>query len=610
MPFEHDTIKSLIAEGIDATQDARNNAERSRDYYDGEGQWTAAERATLKKRKQPVITHNLLKRKVDAMVGIEQRGRTDPVAYPREPKGQEAADIATKALRFVEETQRVDAKASEVFYNICIEGTGGVEVIAEESGDGIDVTVNRIRWEELIYDPHSREKDYSDAGYTGIIKWMTVDKAKAFLAGIWQGEEEDLEALLDTQATETGDTYADRPNKTGLQWYDKKLKRVRVAQIYYLCEGQWYWSVLTGRGEIVNTLSPWLDDKGKPHNPMVLATAYIDRENNRYGFLLDLLSLQDEVNKRRSKMLHMLSSRQTWGVKGAVESVAKLKEELAKPDGHVEIDPAYAQEGMLPPFNVLNNNDQLAGQASLLADAVSAIDNLGPNAALMGQMGSQASGRAMMAAQQAGMAELAPIYDSKRDWTERAYRHIWMRIKQVWTAPKWIRVTSDLEAPQFIGLNMPMQDPMTGMPQVDPMTGQPVLQNPVAEMDVDIIVEQAPEYATLRAEQFEKLAEMAQSGLPIPPQVIIEASDLHDKKRILEAMQGDPAQAQLGQRAAQAEIAVKETQAARNDAAAQKDLATIGKIQAEAENTNIKTRDAAFDATTKQVMTAKGIMVQ
>lgn len=624
MPLEHSTIKQMVADGIDDTAIAREASEKCRDYYDGRGQWTEAEKVILRNRKQPIIVHNLLRRKVDAMVGLEQRGRTDPVAHPRNPgpKSEQQADVATKALRFVEETQRVDVKASEVFYNLCIEGYGGAEVIAEPIDDGgYDVVVNRIRWEEIVYDKHSREKDFSDASYTGILKWMTADKAKDYIKQYTEGKSEaEVEELDSFVSIGDGDTYDDRPTTTGLSWYDKKLKRVRIAQIYYFCDGQWYMSILTGKGEITNTLSPWTDHKGKPHNPMILASAYVDRENNRYGFLVeDILSLQDEVNKRRSKMLHLANSRQTMGTKGAVASVAKLKEELAKPDGHVEVDPAYVVEGVAP-FQVLPTNDQTQWQAQLLANATAAIDNIGPNAALMGQMGNQASGRAMMAAQQAGMAELAPIYDSKRDWIERLYKAIWSRIKQVWKEPKWIRVTGENEAPQFIGLNMPIpaMDQMTGQPMVDPMTGQPMMagvENAVAEMDVDIIIEQAPDYATLEAEQFEKLAEMVQSGVPIPPMVLIEASSLHNKKKLIEMMQqqnAPPPPDPITQEMVQADIDVKKTQAMRNEAAARKDIASIPAAQAQAQaqvqKTQVDAESTAIDNTKQKVMLANGII--
>jgi len=60
-------------------------AREARQYYHG-SQWTAAEVATLKKRKQPVVTSNRIVRKIDAIVGLVEKLRQDPKAYPRTPQ--------------------------------------------------------------------------------------------------------------------------------------------------------------------------------------------------------------------------------------------------------------------------------------------------------------------------------------------------------------------------------------------------------------------------------------------------------------------------------------------------------------------------------------------
>lgn len=568
--LELPALKRMVETAADMTQDAREASERDRDYYDG-FQWTPEETATLQRRKQPVITINRIKRKIDAMVGIEQRGRTDPRAMPRNPGDEQAADIATKALVFVEETERVDVKKSAAFENLLVEGYGGVEVIAEERRGEWDVAVKRLRWEEIFFDPHSREKDFSDAAYVGVLKWMTMDAARSFAATFWTGTEDELEDLLDADAPGDND---DRPTQQGFAWADKRQRRVRVASMYYRRGNAWHLAIFTGKGELFNDASPYVDENGRPDCPIILMSAYVDRENRRYGVVRDMISPQDEINKRRSKILHSLNARQTMGLKGAVD-VARMKREMASPDGHVEIDPSVVEDGIRP-FEIIQQADQTAGQFSLLQEAKAEIDLIGPNASLLGQLGSSASGRAIMAQQQAGLAELAPIYDSLRDWTERVYRAIWMRIRQFWTGPRYIRVTEDDAAPQFIGINQVTVDQF----------GQPQMMNAVAEIDVDIVIDQSPEYATLRAEQFEKLAELAASGFPIPPQVILEASDLRDKRKLMEAMQPqqDPMAAQVQQMAqadAMAGIALKEAQAKRAEAAAMKDIAAIPKQQAD-----------------------------
>jgi hypothetical protein len=50
--------------------------------------------------------------------------------------------------------------------------------------------------------------------------------------------------------------------------------------------------------------------RSKPDNAIVAMSCYVDRENNRMGIGRDMRSPQDEFNKRRQKLLHMLNNRQ------------------------------------------------------------------------------------------------------------------------------------------------------------------------------------------------------------------------------------------------------------------------------------------------------------
>lgn len=577
-------LKAMVRRASDLSQDAREASERDRDYYDG-AQWTAAEQAVLKKRKQPALVINRIKRKIDAMVGIEQRGRSDPKCLPRGPQDERAADMATKALRFVEEKERLDQKRSGAFENLLIEGYGGVEVVAKAYGEQIDPCVRKLRWEEIIFDPHSREKDFSDAAYLGVLKWMTIDAAREFARDFWDGTPEDLDAMLDTSPMQgEGQTFEDRPyGDGGMDWVDHRQKRVRIASLYHRTGGQWALSIFTGKGVLFDGPSPYLDETGKPDCAIILMSAYVDRENRRYGVVRDMIGNQDEINKRRSRALSLMSHRQTMGTKGAVDA-AEVKRQLSMPDGHVEIDTAaFDPEAGMKPFEIISTTDMAMGQFNLLQESKQEIDMLGPNASLLGQLSGQQSGRAIMAQQQAGMAELAPIYDSLADWTERVYRAIWCRIKQFWTEPRWIRVTEDEQAPQFFGLNQPQM-------VVTPMGPQMQMQNVPAEMDVDIIVSQSPDYASLRAEQFEQMARLMERGVQIPPKVLIMASEFPDKDKLLAAMEPPPEQQQqaqqqqqaMQQRAFEAEMGVKESQAMKNQAAAAKDMAELPVVRARA----------------------------
>jgi len=88
------------------------------------------------------------------------------------------------------------------------------------------------------------------------------------------------------------------------------------------------------------------------------------------------------------------------------------------------------------------------------------------------------------------------------------------------------------------------------------MTGQPQMQmkNSLAEIDADIVLEAAPDMITLQHEEFKQLAQMAGNGVPIPPDVLLEASQIKDKRKLIKRLKEEMgAQAKLQQAGQQIE---------------------------------------------------------
>ena len=73
--------------------------QNARRYRHG-AQWTADQIKTFNDRKQPVVTYNKIGRKIDGIVGLVERLKQDPKAFPRTPQHQQGADLATAVLRY------------------------------------------------------------------------------------------------------------------------------------------------------------------------------------------------------------------------------------------------------------------------------------------------------------------------------------------------------------------------------------------------------------------------------------------------------------------------------------------------------------------------------
>lgn len=544
----HDKLLKYYEDAESSTYDARTASNKARDYFDGK-QWTSEEKKELNNRKQPALVKNRIKSKVNYLTGAEVQTRTDPRAYPRTPEHSEEAESVTDALRFVWDNADGDEIRSEVKEEQIVEGIGAAEVIGEKRGDDVEIVINHIPFDRFFYDPHSRKKDFSDARYKGIIAWMDFAVAKEK----YSNKVDVIEATQDS-GDSTDESYDDRPREQC--WINASRKRVKVIQLYWQENGTWMVSHLTKGGYLIDPIeSPYVDEYGKPDCPIEAVSAYVDRENNRYGVVADMISPQDEVNKRSSKALHLLNTRQARYDKNYMGNMTKeqIRAELAKPDGIIDA-PREA-------FEILQTNDMAAGNLQLLQEAKMEMEVTGPNASMQGKQDGDQSGRAILAQQQGGMVEISRLLDSGRNWDRRMYRQIWNRIRQYWTEQKWIRVTDDDKGARFVGLNQPLtvrdeiemelqnipegperdfvqQELMKNDPQLDQVVG---IRNEVARMDVDIIVQESPDMVNLQGEEFEQLSAMAAGGYPVPPQMIIETSSLsQDKKdQIIEQM-GQP----------------------------------------------------------------------
>jgi hypothetical protein len=592
---------------FDSTRDEREEGEQNRDYFDNI-QWEAQKAAVLRARGQPVITDNKIKDKVEYMMGVEQKTRTDPKAYPRTPKHEQDSEIATDSIRYVFDLNRFPIIKSAVFQDTLIEGFAAVEVVFDKERD--EVAIKKYRWDRLYRDPYSMEPDCRDALFFGSITWMDHSRFK----DKWPNAKDYSEITPPPRQSDSGSD--DKP-----RWVDAKRKRVQVFEHYEWRHKKLMRSVLCWGGYLEAPAEcPYLTDDGEHDPPLKFVSAYVSREGRRYGLVSRYIHLQDEVNQRRSAALHALVSKGVRLERGAVENVNKLREEIHKPDFVVEHEPGMELE-------IIQNQELSMGHFQLLQQAEMALAATGPNAALLGQSGA-ISGRAKELDQQGGALQVGVLFDVIRSWQQSVARSVWYRIKQYWDTEDFIRVTDDDDKVKFIALNQPItradeeaerlgQDPVfqqkpdeekqaliQALAQ-DPAYQQPVLdekgeikkKNDISKIDVDIVIDEAPDTITVQAEQFEKLARLMETGrLELPPEVLIEASQLptQTKKRIMDAIKGTnnpmaAMQAQFAQMMQQLEGMLKEAEVRKTHAEA-------GLKEAQTEKTQVESVTRVVDA--------------
>jgi hypothetical protein len=440
---DHTLYVQQFEESVQATDSGRIESEKARNYFDG-NQFTAAE--TKIAQQAQAADHAGEPDPPQDRGAVRSRaagpGRSQGVAACARRK-EDAANAATDALRYVEQDQDLDIKKSKVFENMLIEGEGAVEVTVRQLKNGVvDPYVVRIAWHRLYGDPHSSEPDRSDASFVGYVTWMDFERAKLK----WPDKEDVLTATQGRGASSTFDSMEDKP--AWASWYDSKRKRIRINTHYHLVDGVWHVRVHAGRRVGRVQAVGVHRRRGQPECPLIMQAAYVDQDNDRYGIVRDMIPLQDEVNKRRSKFLHLVNSNKIRVSPSIGQDKEAIRKEYAKPDAVFIGEHGEVEE--------LGNISKEQGQFQLLQDTRATLKgNIGPNAYMQGKQGQDQSGRAILAQQQAGMTEMTPLLDNLRHFTLRVYRQIWNRIRQYWTAERWVRVTDDENNVKFVGLNTP-----------------------------------------------------------------------------------------------------------------------------------------------------------
>lgn len=548
-------LKCQFEDFDSTTSEARQLSEKCRDYRDLK-MWAGDELAELARRKQAPLVIPKIPAKVDFLIGMERQQRADPRAYPRNQKDEGGADAVTDALRYVADNVDFDQVASDVFeQGLIVEGYAGAIIEPELVRGEIEIAVHFVPFDRCYFDPYSRKRDFSDCTYKGIVVWMDMEQAKL----MYPDKAEEISALQNQPGG--SDTFEDKP-----RWVDGKRKRVKVCQHYFLHKGVWHVAHFTDQLFLLDPQpSPLVDEYGDPECPIELVHGYITRDNERYGLVLSMLGLQDEINHRRSKALHMLSTKQVHYEQGALSDPRKTANELKKADGAVEFPAGTLAEGRV---QIHQNTEMGMGQFQLLQEAKSEMDSRGASSILNGIAGDglEMSGRALRTLQNNAQLEIGPLMDAHRNWKRRCYRQMWNRIKQFWDNERWIRVTDDEDNLKYVGLNQPItvgqrlhEKATQGDERAQMLLQQMVaaqdprlnevfeIRNNTQELDVDIILDEAPDTVTVQQEQFEVIAELAKIYGPaaVPFEVILELSSLRNKDMVMDKIKGDPQVAQM-----------------------------------------------------------------
>ena len=541
MDLLHKKLYAFYQMELSIQEENRLEQSIDEDFYD-HIQWTEEDKQTMKERGQAPLVYNVIANSVNWVLGSEKRARTDFKILARRKEETKAAEAKTDVIKYLSDTNLSPFHKSRAFEDSVKVGLGWIETGVQDHDDSEPIYERYESWRNILHDSAATDFiDLKDCRYIYRVKWVDLDVAKAFFP--------DRAGLLEESVTDNpyGDLFdgdeamdaAENERQTsGIQSVDEghKRDRVRLIECWYRTPetvkrlrgenafaGQVYdetdprhaqvvqeqpeslgeaimmrmrVAIFTSAGMIYEDASPYR------HNQFPF-TPYWGYRRGRtglpYGLIRGLRDIQEDINKRASKALHILSTNKIIMDEGAVDDIDKLAEEVARPDAIIVKKPNK--------FLELNAERELApAHLELMSRNIQMIQQVGGvTDELRGQNSQGLSGVAIQAVQEQGSTTTNKLFDNLR-WAEQVRgSKVLSLVEQYMTEAKQVRITNAKGNAIFRGVN-------DGLPE-----------NDICRTRADFVISEQEWKATIRQANTEALTQLM---VKMPPQVALVMLDL------------------------------------------------------------------------------------
>lgn len=348
-----------------------------------------------------------------------------------------------------------------------------------------------------------------------------------------------------------------------------------LASVYDAVKMKLRCAIFTARGLLQDMQSPY------KHNrfPFTPIWGYRrDRDNAPYGVIRNMRDPQEDLNKRRSKALYLLSTNQVIADEDAVEDWDELEEQVAHPAGIIKKRRGSELE-ILRNDKLAAEHVQLMNHDEHFMEATSGVtdENLGAETNAI-------SGRAIQARQNQGSITTANLFDNLRLAVQLQGEIQLSLVEQFYDTPKILRLIDDRGGQVFERINFPEQAE----------DGTLSILNDITATKADFIVDTSEWNETVRVMMFEQMMETigqldGQLALQILD-LVFDMSDLPGKDEMVRRIrklngQVDPDSENHEEQLAQMEAAEQQRQAREQqafDLQLRKDSAAAEKAEADA----------------------------
>lgn len=546
-------------------------------YKGGDGQWDAADIIALNKKGRPHLSINMILPTINLITGYERQNRMDTKIYPKRGGNRIVAEILTSLVKHTEDTSNGLYERSMIFLDgiIARKGWIGMDIVYDDSDPFTgEIRVVRKNPFDIVEDRNCQNYDLNKGGKY-IIESYWTDKEMAVLTFPKCKKEIDSMKYDDLDSRDVyhipgdpknPDRFKCRMRETWWKNYEKAvylcdrltLERKRVAKsnipiMQRVLEIDRRQAEEEGRAEryavreavipVLNCTTTMgdieLEHVVRPYGemskfPLMRFTPYWIN-GDMFGVEDNLFSPQQEKNKRRSQALHLVNTSANSGFFNPEEGGAD-KDELemfgSKPGVVITYKSKIPEK--IEPSTLSTAHIQLAQLAS---NDIKEISSIGDN--LRGLNVKQESGVLDRQRQTQGLVGVEVIFDNYK-LTHQIYAE---------TMAELIRTGETFSTQEVLAI--------AGDEKIDANIDQ--IMDALQSIKVGKYgckVSKSPNNPTTRDANTDMLLALADKFPEvIPPQIIIEQSDVPQKEAILESIKQRQQQAdQVNQMMAQAEI--------------------------------------------------------
>lgn len=451
--LSHTRRLNKILNEIDYQPEWRGEADRCHQYFDGK-QLDPRLIQTLKERRQPVLTTNLIAPAINGVLGMEARSRTGWFIRADDNEFEDVAEALNVRVSEALRMAKADKACSDGYLGQIVGGIGWVEVKKNKDPLGSKYRIGCIHRDEIDW-------DWKADNWLLRKRWIDVEEAVASFpkfksiiegaAGEWSNFDSSAFKPVGDLLSNAYDEYQ-YSTRDETEWLNPARDMIKIYELYYrVWESEIIMRSEDGRAIVYNpdnTVHVAMVASGKveverrsvpklrlswyagphhlidmpsphPHNHYPYIPFFGSREDKikiPYGLVRPMLSPQDEINFRRIKLTSQLNYKRIVMDDDATRmSDEAVIDEVHASDGIVKLNPNAKRDGGAR-FTVETDQGIAQQQFQVMQESKTLIQDVGGiYNAFLGKEGGAQSGIAINSLVEQGATTLADINDNYRE---------------------------------------------------------------------------------------------------------------------------------------------------------------------------------------------------